>query len=298
MLGFLAEKPFRETAIEALQEYGVGLTKKVLQLELSESLPDTIKPYIPELIQSFKTRDSVKVLMRFLQSKDFVIRTEAAKSLNALKLENVSVSVDQRMLTRILLKESTFYRNSLNAIVTLKASIDTTEVDTLQDDAEIESVIARENLMDLLMDQLEQSLDCIFKLFSLKYDQADVDTAYFGLKSEKQEVRLNAIEFLDNLLKSKLKNNILPLIEYHVLESNGHSVSSFEASTLPEKQILTMLLRNRGTRMKLAVLNVIKFSADQSYLDLVKPLMKHPNLVVQRFAIRTVKELKLAAIDQ
>lgn len=298
LLDFLAEKPFRETATEALQAYGVGITKKVLQLELSESLPDTIKPYIPELIQSFKSRDSVKVLMRFLQSKDFVIRTEAAKSLNTLKLENVSLSVDQRMLTRILLKESTFYRNTLNAIITFKGFVDSSDVDDLESDDQIESVIARENLIDLLMDQLEQSLDCIFKLLSLKYDQVDIDTAYFGLKSEKQDIRVNAIEFLDNLLKSKLKSNILPLIEYHVLESDGHSPSSFEPHVIPEKEILTMLLRNRGTRMKLAVLNVIKFSTDASYLDVVKPLVKHPNLVVQRFAIRTVKELKLASIAQ
>ena len=137
LLDFLAEKPFREAATDALQAYGVGITKKVLQLELSESLPDTIKPYIPELIQSFRSRDSVKVLMRFLQSKDFVIRTEAAKSLNTLKLENVSLSVDQRLLTRILLRESVFYRNTLNAIITLKGFMDSAETDALDTDAEI-----------------------------------------------------------------------------------------------------------------------------------------------------------------
>ncbi len=298
LLDFLAEKPFRETATEALQTYGVAITKKVLQLELSESLPDSIKPYIPELIQSFKTRDAIKVLMRFLQSKDFVIRTEAAKSLNTLKLENVSLSVDQRMLTRILLRESVFYRNTLHAIISLKGFIENSERDTLDTDVAIESIIAHENLVELLLEQLEQSLDCIFKLFSLKYDQADIDTAYFGLKSEKQDVRVNAIEFLDNLLKSKLKSNILPLIEYHVLENNGYAVSSFEAKVKPEKEILTMLLRNRGTRMKLAVLNVMKFSGNEAYIPLVKPLIKHPNLVVQRFAIRTVKEIKMASIEQ
>jgi len=297
LLDFLAEEPFRETATEALQAYGIDITKKVLQLELSESLPDSIKPYIPELIQSFKSRDSVKVLMRLLQSKDFVIRTEAAKSLNTLKLENVSLPVDQRLLTKILLKESTFYRNTLTAIVSIKGLIENSETDTLDNDAQIESIIARENLLDLLLEQLDQSLDCIFKLFSLKYDQADIDTAYFGLKSEKQDVRINAIEFLDNLLKSKLKSNILPLIEYHVLDNSGYSVSSFEAREKPEQDILTLLLRNRGTRMKLAVLNVIKFSGDEAYLPIIKPLLKHPNLVVQRFAIRTVKELKITAIE-
>tara|TARA_A100000171_G_C2137219_1_gene151274 strand:+ start:1250 stop:4090 length:2841 start_codon:yes stop_codon:yes gene_type:complete len=297
LLGFLAEKPFRETATEALQTYGVGLTKKVLQLEMSESLPDSIKPYIPELIQSFKTRDSIKVLLRFLQSKDFIIRTEAAKSLNILKLENVSLPVEQRLVTRILLRESVFYRNTLHAISTLKFHLENAETETLEDDAEIESIIARENLVDVLMEQLDQSLNCIFNLLSLKYDQADIDTAYFGLKSDKQDVQVNAIEFLDNLLKSKLKSNILPLIEYHVLENKGYAASSFEAKVKSEKEILIMLLRNRGTRMKLAVLNVIKFSRNEAYIPAVKPLIKHPNLVVQRFAIRTVKEIKMAAIE-
>ena len=298
LLNFLPEKYLRKTAIKALRAYGVGITKKVLQLELSESLPDSSKPYIPELIQSFRTRESVKVLMRFLQSKDFVIRTQAANSLNALKLENVSFGVDQRSLTKILLKESSFYRNTLHAITTLRNSLDNTEIKALNTDAEIELVIARENLLDILMEQLEQSLECIFKLFTLKYDQADIDTAYFGLKSDKQDVRVNAIEFLDNLLKSKLKSSILPLIEYHILESQGYSVSSFKAKVKPEKEILTLLLRNRGTRMKLAVLNVMKFSGDQRYISVIKPLLSHPNLEVQRFAIRAVKDIKTAAIAQ
>lgn len=217
---------------------------------------------------------------------------EAAKSLNKLKLENVSLSVDQRSLTKILLKEGVFYRNTLNAIASLKEMLHTSDVTEVEDDAEVELIIARENLLDLLLLQLDQSLECMFKLFSLKYDQADIDTAYFGLKSEQYDVRVNSVEFLDNLLMSRLKTNILPLIEYQALSDSDISTSSFQTKILAEKEMLTMLGRNRGSRMKMAVLHVIRATGNTDFISVVKALEKGSSAPVKRIAKKATKELQ------
>ncbi|MFC7356810.1 Npt1/Npt2 family nucleotide transporter [Jejudonia soesokkakensis] len=299
LLSFLAEKQFRKPARKALRKYGVAITRTILKLDMSESLESEIRPYIPKVIQSFKSRESVKVLMRLLQSKDFIIRLEAAKSLNELQKNAPNLKLDQRALTKITLRESVYYRNSLNAIDTLRQILETSgdaiDKDT---DRETDLLIARESLMDVLHLQLDQSLECIFKLLSLKYDQTDIDTAYFGLKSELKDTKINAVEFLDNLLQSKLKSKVLPLIEYHVIDHSEYNVSSFEPKTLSEKVILLMLLKNRGTKMKLAVLNVMKHSEDKSYSKIIQGLENHENKKVRLSAKSALNILLQTTTDQ
>ena len=158
-------------------------------------------------------------------------------------------------------------------------------------------MIARENLLEVLLVQLDQSLECIFKLLSLKYDQADIDTAYYGLKSDTKEVQINAVEFLDNLLKSRLKSAILPLIEYHVVDANDTSMLPTETPMKTELEMLKKLMKNRGSRIKLAALNVVRYSDHPKAITLAQKLTKHKNLHIQRFAIRVYKELKQQTID-
>ncbi|MDX1461869.1 MAG: Npt1/Npt2 family nucleotide transporter [Marinirhabdus sp.] len=295
LLNFLGDKTFRKAARKALRSYGITIAQHLLEMENRQGLPQDIKPHIPKVIESFRSRDAVRILMRLLKSKDFVIRTQAAASLHSLKIKFISISVDQRQLTKILLRESAFYNTTLLAIATLKNSLAASDLDENATDRETELLIAREQLVEILFIQLDQGLSCIFNLLGLKYDQTDIETAYYGLKSENKDVQINAIEFLDNLLKSKLKSAILPLIEHHVMHEEDLK-ESFKTEAQSESKIMKSLLKNRGARIKLAVLYVMRYSQDLSYVRVVKGLTKHKNLEVQRFAIRVYKEMKQASI--
>ncbi|OAB76090.1 Npt1/Npt2 family nucleotide transporter [Cochleicola gelatinilyticus] len=297
LLDFLAEKYFRKTATKALRSYGVQITRTILKLDLAENIKEPVREHIPRVIESFGTKDSVRVLMRLLRSKDFIIRSEAAKSLSLIKEKNSNLPVDQRQLTRILLKETNYYKNSLSAIATIKKAENESSLHPLEDtDIETELQIARENILQILNYQLDQSLECIFKLLSLKYDQADIDVAYFGLKSDVKETKINAVEFLDNVLKSRLKNNMLPLIEYHIIETNEYGVSPLELSEMSETKCMLLLLKNRGVNTKLAVINLILQKKDRTFTKQLRVLSKHKNKKVRRSAMHTLQSLKREAI--
>ncbi|NND89170.1 MAG: MFS transporter [Flavobacteriaceae bacterium] len=293
LLNFLSEKIFRKHATQALRSYGVEITQTILKMDMSENLSDDVKPHLPKVIQSFKSRQAVKVLIRLLKSKDFTIRLEAAKSLNRLKAREGSLPMDQRKLTKIVLQESSYYRTTLNCMATQRDLLsDPVHIGEQDTDREVDLEIAREHLLELLEKQLDQSLEAIFKLLSLKYNQSDIDTAYYGLKSEVKDTKINAIEFLDNLLQSKLKNAMLPLIEYHVIDNYEYSISSFKVRTLTEKQMLLVLLKYRGAKMKMAVLHTIRALDDRSYLKVVIPLQKHKNRKIRELAQVTVETLQ------
>ena len=293
LLNFLAEKQYRKVATKALKNFGVGIITNILKKDKSQSFDESIKRYLPKVVESFKNREAIRVLMRLLNSKDFVIRLEAAKSLNNIRKNGAAFNIDQRKLTRVILRESSYYRNSINTAASIKGVIEKSGIeDILDSDLETDKVIALENLLEILSDQLQQSLDAIFQLLSLKYDQVDIETAYFGLQSELRETKINALEFLDNLLQSRLKNAVLPSIEHHIIDAEGNHVSDYEVKILNEKQALLRLLKNRGARMKVAVVQVMQYSDDASYINRMIPLLKHKNQKVRISTKHALDELR------
>jgi len=291
LLNFIAEDKYRKTAIKALKKFGVGITKTILALDLAETLNDEVKPFVPKIIGSFKTRDSVKVLFRLLKSNSFIIRMEASKYLTKLHVEPINIKFDQRNLVKTIIRECKYYRNTINAIASVEKCLALEADENQNTDLHIELHIARESLLDILIVQQDQSLECIFNLLRLKYDQADIDVAYFGLKSDSKDTKINALEFLDNLLQSSIKNRMMPLLEFHLVDNDHAGMSSYEIKVLSEKQVLLMLLKNRGGRMQLAVLNVMKHSGNSAYLKTIKPLLKHSNKKIRLFAQNTYNNL-------
>ncbi|WP_378188084.1 Npt1/Npt2 family nucleotide transporter [Aquimarina sp. W85] len=290
LMDFLSEDVFNEVAIEALQNYGGEITKTILRLDQSEGLKDNVRQYIPQVVQSFKTRSSIKVLLRLLNSKDILIRLEATKSLNRLQQDPNRLRLDQNKITRFILKESKYYKNTIRAIATLQNAVSSNNVSN-DYDTFTEQNIAREHLIEILQVQLNQGLQCIFKLLSLKYDHADIEVAYFGLMSEQREAKVNAVEFLDNLLHAKLKNAMLSLIEYHIIESNEYLNSNNSIHIISEAVCLSNLMKNRGKKVKLATLYLIRQLKEPNYIGYLKPYRKQKSREVQKAYESTITYL-------
>jgi hypothetical protein len=67
-----------------------------------------------------------------------------------------------------------------------------------------------------LKDSMDQELERIFRLMSLLHPHLDVHTAYIGLQSKNATVYDNALEFLENILKSPLREMLVPLLDGRV----------------------------------------------------------------------------------
>src|SRR3989442_9729236 len=64
-----------------------------------------------------------------------------------------------------------------------------------------------------LTESMQQELERIFRLMGLLYPHLDVHSAYLGLQSKNISVYDNALEFLDNVLKSQLREMLVPLLD-------------------------------------------------------------------------------------
>ena len=66
---------------------------------------------------------------------------------------------------------------------------------------------------DLLKDLREESLERIFRLLGLRYDQRDIYDAYLGITSADEALRSSAVEFVDNLVEYSISKFLLPLLD-------------------------------------------------------------------------------------
>ena len=293
LIQFLAHKNYRKVAIKALKNYSSGITNTILQLEQNDELNNTIKRYLPLLVQSFNNQKSVKILMRFLKSKDVIIRFESAKALIRLKSKNENLYYNKSRLKKEVIRECRYCKETLDALESMRIIVDSNDLSSpLNLENKNDITTARNSIINVLDEQLHMSLKSIFKLLSLLYDEADIKVSYSGIISDVKEAQINALEFLDNLLQSQIKTQILPLMEYYTVGNQELSQSSqLQIEILPEFELLSNLVKKRGKRTKLEVLQLIRVLKDTSYITLVHQQTIHKNSQIRSFATETLTYL-------
>ena len=292
LLDFLTYKPYRKHAINALKGYGPQMLQTIIKKDKKEDLKDDVKRFLPRVVQSYNTQSAVNVLMRLLKSKDIVIRFETSKALNKLKSKNEKLNFNKRRIKKEITKECKYAKDTLDVIASIQDVLSTSENQSnIDNDSQTEVFIARQSIIVVLEEQLEMSLKCIFKLLTLMYDEADIEVSYSGLISDVKEARVNALEFLDNLLQSQLKTDILPLVEYYIVDKSNIKDTDIKLNIYSEKAYITMLLKKRGKRIKLELLHLIGELNDKSYITLVSLIRKHKNKEVKGYAEKIFEKL-------
>lgn len=292
LIQYLSDKTYRKPAIKALKNYSSEIAKTILKLEQDDKLDNAAKRHLPRLVKSFNKQSSVKILMRFLRSKDVTIRYEATKALLKLKSKNDSLYFNKRRLKKEIVRECKYGKETLDALESMREIISLNNDESHTEDQKNEINIARESIVAVLEEQLVTSLKSIFKLLSLLYDEADIKVSYSGLMSDVKEAQDNALEFLDNLLQSQLKTQILPLIEYYNIDSDKTSkLNQLEPELQDEYNLLKTLFNKRGKRIKLELLHLIRVLDDKSYITLVHQQTVQNNQEVKNFAKETLSIL-------
>lgn len=278
--------------MKSLTQYGPEITRTILSLENDEILPSDVRRHLPAVIATFNTQNSIRILYKFLTSKDIITRRKASKNIKKLISNNPSLRIDKRRITKFILTESRYYKNTIYAIESFNILINEVVMEQNQDKSANDRLVAREGVVILLREQLEQSLETIFALLSLRYNQEDITAAYYGIKSNDPEAKINAIEFLDNLLHIRLKSNILPLLEFNIIDPSAESSLIQKTEILNEYNIVKMLTQNRGKRMKLAMLHLIEATNDSKYKNILNHISVHKDRALKEQAQRVLLKLK------
>ena len=286
LLALLKNKKHRKRAVKALKSYGPKIIDNILEIDTRSELEPSIKKHLPKVIESFNNEQAVRVLVRLLKSKSTVTRLEASKSLKKLRKNNQQLYISTRIIKAQILKESSNYKNILEIINSLQHLIN---AEVAKENATVDQDIyeARKEMITSLEVSLENSLRCIFNLLSLIYNQEDINMTYVGIQSEIKEARINSLEFLDNILQSKIKMMILPIIENYVIDDNHINNAIIKLNLLAEKKCLQRIIKSAGAQQKILVIKYIRVSKNKNFISLLLPLKKFKNLEVNALATKT-----------
>ena len=290
IIPFLALKAQRSVAVLALQNYGLPILPKLLEIIQKREQPLPVLRFVPMAIQSYNSQASIKTLLFLLKDSDVTIRLEVIRALSAIRSSHPELKFNRYKVVSGIYEECKLHHQTLAAMHTQIIISYRNRKKSKKEisDAERE---ARTSLLELLERRLDAGLERIFKLLGLRYQQKDVDIAYEGLLSEKQEAQTNAIEFLDNLLTGDLKRKLLPIIEDSALDISSEAELQKIKHRIPtEMECFQLLLKENDLKVKLAVLFLITQQKEIKYLPIIEAYLTADDVKLRTFA-REAKEV-------
>ncbi len=303
LVEFSLEKDVRGTARNALVQYGKGIVYILKNMaEQPETSIQTLR-LIPSIVKKIGTQRSVNFLFQLFEYDDLIVRKEALRGLNTLRNNFPHLKFNKKSVVNQILNEAQLYQNTLSVLHAQSKrnhqSINNKQIERITKTSSPQIIDARKSLVTILEKGLDRNLERIFRLLGLKYSGDDILTIYKGLNHEKPDLRINALEFLDNLLQPGLKKVLIPLMETSMLETiSEEAVKKLKLDIPTEYECFEMLLSGRDVKIKLAILFLITQLKDPKYLSLVQKYTDSKNSKVKRLAKEAESVMRISNIEQ
>jgi hypothetical protein len=155
---------------------------------------------------------------------------------------------------------------------------------------------AAEPVTQALRESIRQELERIFRLLGLLYPHLDLHSVYFGLQSKNATVYDNALEFLENVLKSQLRAILVPLLDGRVSPRQRAAIADrfVRAKIGNREQAVAGLLASDDPWLKSCGAYAIGTFAIKSLEAELGPCLNHPDPLLRETA--RVAKIRLQAL--
>jgi hypothetical protein len=143
------------------------------------------------------TQSASHALMEHLLDGDASFRLGILSALTTLHRAHPELKSDAQLLEMALAAEILGHYRSYQILANLSTIAAGTE----------------QQVTHALSESMKQEMERIFRLLELLYPHHDFSSAYVGLQSKSMTVHDNALEFLDTVLKSELREMLVPLLD-------------------------------------------------------------------------------------
>ena len=158
-----------------------------------------VRRVIPGILVTVGTPAAANVLSDNMLERDTTVRLQIVNSLNKIHQVHPEIGLDMQMLETVLAAEIMGHYRSYQILEALSVPGATDE-----------------SVTRAMGESMKAELERIFHLLGLMYPHLDLQSVYFGLQSKSVTVHDNALEFLENVLKSQLRGMLVPLLDGNV----------------------------------------------------------------------------------
>jgi AAA family ATP:ADP antiporter len=255
IIDFLSGKDTRKIAIEALFNYGEPINNILVEKIKTASIALDDAIHVITVIEKFASQKAINCLKNLTDGTEHAVKIEAIEALKRLKWKYPHLYIKDRFIVDKILDECHLYQNTLSVIHS-QIVIQYKKKENSKENIEI--IEARNGLMLLLEQRLDRQLQRIFRFLGIKYPPNDVDPILNIILTGKEEQRIHAIEFLDNILDNQLKKELIPIAESVLVEAiSEEKIKKLNLKMLSEEECYRTLLQRKDIKKKHAVLYFI-----------------------------------------
>jgi ATP:ADP antiporter, AAA family len=199
LLKLLPDQVFHEEASQALVTFGDLIVGLLSDRVGDPGVPQEERREIPAVLAGIGTDRAAQVLLKNVMESDTILRFNVISALNKLHRDHPEIALDFQMLETVLAAEILGHYRTYQIMEALSQPGDADDV-----------------VIKALTDSVQLELERIFRLLGLLYPRVDLYAVYLGLQSKDKTVYDNALEFLENVLKSPLRVTLVPLLDGRV----------------------------------------------------------------------------------
>lgn len=291
IIPFLNQERFEQTAKTALLNYGPYIVDGFAERVHTKKANSETWQKIPSIIEKIGIQSSVELLFYLLDQNEISLKMEVLRSLNVLKINHPQLKYHQKQVLKRILDEAHLYLETLVVLYAQIKALNSIE-NLVEKQRASEQLEAQKSLVVLLERRLDGNLERIFRLLGLMYPSDDILTIYQGLKSNKADMRINSVEFLDNILKSNLKRVLVPIVETALLDNiSEETIKNLNLKVPDEGECFSLLLAGKDVKIKLAVLFLIAQKGHQKYIPIIEKYKNDAHPKVKSFALEAFEKL-------
>jgi len=279
LVEFLSDSELCADAAQAMAKLGDAALGLLGDCLADSSRPVSVRQLIPPILVSIGTTSAMRVIFDNLLERDPVLRFQMISALNKMQQMHPEVALDLQLVETVLAAEIIGHYRSyqIQEALGLSQSGD-------------------EPVVHALRESMQQELERIFRLLGLLYPRLDLHSVYFGLQSSNANVHDNALEFLENVLKSQLRGILLPLLDGKVSAQQRAVIAErfVRAKVGNREQAVAELLTSDDPWLKSCGAYAIGTFAIKSLEDKLGECLEHPDPLLRETA--RVAKIRLQAI--
>ncbi|MBF0430957.1 MAG: MFS transporter [Fibrobacteria bacterium] len=279
LLDSLGNHKLNRQARKALVKLGSRIIQTIDKRIRDENELQRFKRRLIKVLGHVDSQKSVNILQRYLKlfrNINDVLYGEVVSSLVRLNSGEMKFVFDSKCIkgeVRALIK----FWYDLNEVLLQLAKVSKAQ-------SENESLPSRHLLIQALEEKQQLIFKRIFQLLGFYYQIEDIWNAYKGIKSGSKQLKASAIEFLDNLLDTKIRRRLLPLIEVSSRKSLHTFATRFYGKGTKQDLFMVLLQGNDDWLRSCCAYYLINKN-EKKYFKEIELLESNPNRIVKETAM-------------
>ncbi|MCW9708678.1 Npt1/Npt2 family nucleotide transporter [Fodinibius salsisoli] len=226
LLDYLDSNKYKKTAQQGLAMYGRRIFGTLFDYLTDDEVELEKRVQIPSILYYNASQVALDVLQLGLDDSVVPVRHQIIKALNKIRQDIKSPVFNTEKLRKCVYQEARRYALLEQSHFVLKVPDQYPE------------------LAKVMEEEIAKSFENIFRLLGLIYNANDIYNGYKGIRSGKETLISESIEFLDNLIDWEEKKYLMPLFESLLSKQDNYGQFEQEIQTLEQATHFLSQLRH------------------------------------------------------